>query len=82
MADATEQQRKNLVEGLPAILLTLEVGDGKSQRSKVTIANGDSTNTIDRSYVGATVCDAIQAIIKDRTAYGRKYTITIQGAQD
>lgn len=80
MTSATEQQRKSLVEGLPTLLLTLKVGNGASQRSEITIANGDSTNTIDRCYVGAAICDAIQAIIKDRTSYGRKYTITIQGA--
>ncbi|MBP7708134.1 hypothetical protein KA107_00480 [Candidatus Pacearchaeota archaeon] len=76
--EATEQQRRDLVEGLPTKLLCLEVGTS-SQRSKITGINGYSLDKISNLYLGGTLLDAIQAIIEDPNSRGRKYEIIIQG---
>jgi hypothetical protein len=79
MEKATPEDTRKLVDGLPTLLLTLNVGKG-SNPSSITLNNGKTFPVIG-GYIAGTVIDAMNTIVKDESSVGRKYQLIIQGDQ-
>jgi len=78
MTTATKTDRRNLVEGLPSIVLKFSIGDA-SHPHTMTLRNGNVIPEISSGYIGAAVLDAIGAIVDDKYSRGRTYEVLIRG---